>query len=238
VDGYGVHTYPTGDTRVSVGASAEQLEQSGVLSECKQGTKLCWLTECGFPNKDESCPLNDAARVKAAQAERAAFQQFVEQGRLAAILYYSWSGVLPFSWQHDDTNANKDPYTIFRCGALTDAGKAALNPIGMRSTPTPRTTARVNFGQPNQPQPRKSFGQGVLVLYHICTNVQLRLRRPVLARYRNRKQMNKLHNSREASSLASTPLKSTNTPATVLVTPHPSPLYVNLRTNRNDRRVF
>ena len=128
-DGYAVHTYPAGDARVSASARAEQLEQSGVLSECKQGTKPCWLTEWGLPNKDESCPLNDAARVKPAQAERAAFQQFVEQGRLAAILYYSWSGVLPFSWQHDTTNANNDPYTIFRCGGLSDAGTVALSPM-------------------------------------------------------------------------------------------------------------
>jgi hypothetical protein len=67
--------------------------------------------------------------VKPAQAERAAFQQFVEQGRLAAILYYSWSGVLPFSRQHDTTNANNDPYTIFRCGSLSDAGTVALSPM-------------------------------------------------------------------------------------------------------------
>jgi hypothetical protein len=127
VDAYGVHNYPTGDTRVSGSARAAQLEQSGVLSECKQGAKPCWLTEWGLPNKDESCPLNDAARAKAAQAERAAFQQFMQQGRLAAILYYSWSGVLPFSWQHDDTNAKNDPYTIFRCGALSECGKVALN---------------------------------------------------------------------------------------------------------------
>jgi len=129
VDGYGVHNYPTGDTRVAASARAAQLEQSGVLSECKQGTKPCWLTEWGLPNKDESCPPDDAARVKAAQAERAAFQQFVQEGRLAAILYYSWSGVLPFSWQHDDTNSKNDPYTIFRCGALTESGKVALNPM-------------------------------------------------------------------------------------------------------------
>jgi len=129
VDGYGVHNYPTGDTRVAASARAAQLEQSGILSECKQGTKPCWLTEWGLPIKDESCPLNDAARTKAAQAERGAFQQFAQQGRLAAILYYSWSGVLPFSWQHDDTNSKNDPYTIFRCGALTESGKVALNPM-------------------------------------------------------------------------------------------------------------
>ena len=129
VDGYGVHNYPTGDTGVAASARPAQLEQSGILSECKQGTKPCWLTEWGLPNKDESCPPNDVARTKAAQAERAAFQQFVQQGRLAAILYYSWSGVLPFSWRHDDSNSKNDPYTIFRCGALTESGKVALNPL-------------------------------------------------------------------------------------------------------------
>ncbi len=128
VDGYAVHTYPTGDPRVSVAARAEQLEQSGVLSECKKGTKPCWLTEWGFPNKDDSCPLNDVSRARVVKAEREAFKQFSDQRRLAAILYYSWSGVLPFSWE-PDTKKNTDPYSIFRCGALGDSGKEAISPM-------------------------------------------------------------------------------------------------------------
>jgi hypothetical protein len=55
------------------------------------------------------------------QAERRAFKPFVEQGRLAAIIYYSWDG--DFVGQHENMGA------IFRCGALTDAGKLALRPM-------------------------------------------------------------------------------------------------------------
>jgi hypothetical protein len=45
--------------------------------------------------------------------------------------------------------------------------------------------------------------------------------------------MNNLHNSREASSLARVAPR-----AFFSATPHPSTLYVNLRTNRNDRSLF
>jgi len=55
------------------------------------------------------------------QAERRAFKPFVEEGRLAAIIYYSWDG--DFVGQHENMGA------IFRCGALTDAGKLALRPM-------------------------------------------------------------------------------------------------------------
>jgi hypothetical protein len=128
VDGYAVHTYPTGDPNVSVAARVAFLEQRGILSECKQGTKPCWMTEWGFNNGAQTCPLNDSARAKVIQQERGAFKQFADQGRLAAILFYSWSGVLPFSWEKVDANRKADPESIFRCGALTSAGKLALDP--------------------------------------------------------------------------------------------------------------
>jgi hypothetical protein len=128
LDGYAVHTYPTGDPNVSVAARAALLEQRGILSQCTPGRKPCWMTEWGFNNAGQTCPLNDSARAKVIQEERAAFKQFTDQGRLAAILFYSWSGVLPFSWEKVDANRT-DPGAIFRCGALTDAGKLALDPL-------------------------------------------------------------------------------------------------------------
>ena len=44
--------------------------------------------------------------------------QFMSQGRLAAIICYTWRGV----------PGKLDPMAVFRCGALTDAGKSALSP--------------------------------------------------------------------------------------------------------------
>jgi hypothetical protein len=129
VDGYAVHTYPTGDPKVSVAARVALLEQRGILSECKQGTKPCWMTEWGFNNAVQACPLDDSTRAKGIQEERGAFKQFENQGRLAALLFYSWSGVLPFSWEKVDADRKADPGAIFRCGALTDAGKLALDPL-------------------------------------------------------------------------------------------------------------
>ena len=87
------------------------------------------MTEWGFNNAAQTCPLNDSARAKVIQEERDAFKHFEDQGRLAAILFYSWSGVLPFSWEKVDANKKADPGAIFRCGALTDAGKLAVSPF-------------------------------------------------------------------------------------------------------------
>jgi hypothetical protein len=128
VDGYGVHTYPSDDPHLTVSARIALLESRGVLSACRQGTKPCWMTEWGFNNASQSCPINDKARTQVIEAERSAFKQFAEQGRLAAILFYSWSGVLPFSWDHSP-NRKADVGAIYRCGVLTDAGKLAVKPL-------------------------------------------------------------------------------------------------------------
>jgi len=118
VDGYAVHVYPSGDPHRSVSMRVASLEQY-VFGECKQGGKPCWLTEWGFPNPSQSCPINDATRTQVIEAQRRAFQQFVQQGRLAAIIYYTWSA----------PETKPDPMAIFRCGALTRAGRLALSPM-------------------------------------------------------------------------------------------------------------
>jgi hypothetical protein len=119
VDGYGVHVYPSGDVHMPMAARIAQLEKN-ILAACRQGTKPCWLTEWGFPNTGQSCPLDDQARRQAIQAERSAFRQFVQQRRLAAIMYYTWTG---------PPGPKAESFAIFRCGALTDAGKLALSPM-------------------------------------------------------------------------------------------------------------
>jgi hypothetical protein len=82
---------------------------------------LMILTEWNFKNANKSCPVNDETRAKLVQMERQAFQPFVEQGRLAAARWYTWNG--------DFVGEKENPGAIFRCGALTDAGKQALSPM-------------------------------------------------------------------------------------------------------------
>jgi hypothetical protein len=118
VDGYGVHIYPSGDPHLTVSARAAQLEQR-VFSECTPGTKPCWLTEWGIPNGSTACPVDDTARAGVIRDERDALEQYADQKRLAASVYYIWAP-LPNTF---------DPMSIFRCGALTSAGKAAIAPM-------------------------------------------------------------------------------------------------------------
>ena len=125
VDGYAVHAYQSGDPKLSASARAALLEQTGVTTACTPA-KPCWITEWGFNNPTQSCPLDDSMRVAPVREERDAFKQFISRGKIAAVVYYSWSGVLPFSWVHD-TNRKEDPGAVYRCGALTDAGKLALS---------------------------------------------------------------------------------------------------------------
>jgi hypothetical protein len=119
VDGYAVHFYPSGDPRQSVSARTATLQN--ILGECRKDTKPCWLTEWNFNNGNKSCPINDAARLQLVQTERKAFEPFVVQGRLKALLWYSWNG--------DYVGEKENPGAIFRCGALTDAGRLALSPM-------------------------------------------------------------------------------------------------------------
>ena len=53
------------------------------------------------------------------QDHRTAFEHFAKRGQLGALIYYEWvekPGVKKF-------------FGVFRCGALTDAGKLALKPM-------------------------------------------------------------------------------------------------------------
>lgn len=117
VDGYGVHFYPSNpNPKTPVSERINGLRERA-LALCTSA-KPCWLTEWGFANNDLSCPIHDEKRVKLFQTERSAFETFVKQGRLAAIIYYNWMSKPGF-----------EAPSIFRCGALTDAGKVALSPM-------------------------------------------------------------------------------------------------------------
>jgi len=117
VDGYGVHFYPSvPDPNTPVDQRINGLKERA-LAICTRA-KPCWLTEWGFSNPNRSCPIQDEARLKLFRTEREAFKTFINQGRLAAAILYDWQ-----SWP------GFEPLSVFRCGALTEAGKLALSPM-------------------------------------------------------------------------------------------------------------
>jgi hypothetical protein len=118
VDGYGIHVYPSADLTRPVAARIDSLEKD-MFSACRSGDKPCWITEWGFGNSTQSCPAVDATRVKLVQSMRSAFQHFARQGLLAALMYYDWA----------TSSGKPDSWAIFRCGAVTEAGKLALSPM-------------------------------------------------------------------------------------------------------------
>jgi hypothetical protein len=118
VDGYGVHVYPGLDPSRSVATRIASLGPS-IFTACTR-TKPCWLTEWGIPDDPKNpdrCPLDETARLKVIEQLRGAFQHFADEGRLAAIIYYDWL----------DTPGQSQ--VLFRCGAITKAGKLALSPM-------------------------------------------------------------------------------------------------------------
>lgn len=116
VDAYGVHIYPWQKT---ARARAEAIDAQDV-TECGLGGKPCWVTEWGFDNKDLSCPANDAARAALTEETMQTFRNLAEAGRVLAVIY--------FSWDSDPWSKQISPGTVYRCGALTQAGRAALAP--------------------------------------------------------------------------------------------------------------
>lgn len=118
-DGYGVHVYPSSSPQTAIAARSDQLTQD-ILAACKPGMKPCWVTEWGISNPGHTCPNPDDNRLQAIKNQRSAFEPFARDGRLAAILYFPWTG---FPSQPVDPNA------IFRCGQLSNSGKVALSPL-------------------------------------------------------------------------------------------------------------
>ena len=111
VDAYAVHTYPLAN--VSSAARRNRLTQD-TLAECQprgQG-KPCWVTEWGLPGS-ATCLDNDKHREDLMRELVNAFRPFVQAGQLDGMLYYAWA---------DET------YGIFRCGAITEGARLALDP--------------------------------------------------------------------------------------------------------------
>jgi hypothetical protein len=125
VDAYAIHVYPwdngPGDRNAAAGRRARLARY--VLSRCRPaggtGGKPCWITEWGFANNDMSCPIDDTKRALLVREMMSDFRPYAGQERLAGLFYYSWNT--------DAWAKVTDPLTIYRCGALTESGRAALD---------------------------------------------------------------------------------------------------------------
>ncbi|CAN7495716.1 glycoside hydrolase [Neorhizobium sp. LjRoot104] len=112
VDAYGIHVYP-GRKR----DAALMRDVRALLDFCQpRGAtgRPCWVTEWGIANTARACPIDDREREGAIRAVRGAFAQLMEEKRLEAAFYYDW-----------DT---QPAYSVWRCGALSPAGAAAIAP--------------------------------------------------------------------------------------------------------------
>jgi hypothetical protein len=121
VDGYGIHVYPSGDPNRPVSARIASLDE-GMFSACRLADKPCWVTEWGFRNDNqdgEYCPGNNGVLTKVVQDMRTSFRHFATHGQLAALIYFDWTA----------RPGARDTFSVFRCGAITDAGKLALSPM-------------------------------------------------------------------------------------------------------------
>jgi hypothetical protein len=101
-------------------ARITELDRKKIFSACGHETKPCWLTEWGINNASQACPIDDAQRKQAIEAEPGAFSPFVRQGQLTAVIWFNWAGL---------QGPKEDASAIYRCGALTNAGKLALKPM-------------------------------------------------------------------------------------------------------------
>jgi len=146
VDGYGIHTYPSSDHPGDPAVRARRTErfESVDLGPCQPagqpGGKPCWITEWGFPDKDFSCPVKDAARTLLVQEMRVNFGKAAAKRRLASIDY--------FSWNSDPWSKQPDADSIYRCGGVTESGKLAIAPLTDVLKPEAHATMPIRVGVP------------------------------------------------------------------------------------------
>jgi hypothetical protein len=121
VDGYGLHFYPSQKTAAE---RLAHLEQNG-LEQCQPpGSargKPCWITEWGFNVVGDKCPVDDSARTPLVRELRGNLSQLAKQNRLGGLFYYNWVGNI--------RAPKEDPASAFRCGALTESGRLAIDPM-------------------------------------------------------------------------------------------------------------
>jgi hypothetical protein len=127
VDYYGIHSYPSSSKPGDPAADAARDAHftSVDLGECRPpgstAGKPCWITEWGFPNRDVSCPTDDANQTKLVEEMRADFARAAGQGLLV--------GAELFSWDSDPWSKSVDADSVYRCGSLTQSGRAAIAPL-------------------------------------------------------------------------------------------------------------
>lgn len=98
---------PTAQTgNVTVGVNVVGIEK---MNEQQQDALIAQLKKDGVKVV--------RTRAQLIETMRGALAEFARQGRLAAF-YFAWGG-----------HPGEAGSTIFRCGALTDAGKLALSPM-------------------------------------------------------------------------------------------------------------
>jgi len=123
VDAYGIHTYPwiNGPGEPGPMESRRRRLADFALSECRPAGrgKPCWITEWGVKNPDQSCPSDEGARTVLVREFMANVRPYVDERRVLGLIYYLWEG--PPNAQHPD------PLSVFRCGALTQPGRLAID---------------------------------------------------------------------------------------------------------------
>ena len=123
VDAYAIHTYPwrNGPGEPGPAANRRNRLEKFALSECSASGrgKPCWVTEWGFQNQELSCRSNETDRATLVRELMSDFRPYIQQGRVVGLFYYVWS--------RDAWAKQEDPYSVFRCGALTESGRLALD---------------------------------------------------------------------------------------------------------------
>jgi hypothetical protein len=111
-DAAAMHQYPMASD--TPGRRAGALEDA--LKDCRVGgtAHACWLTEWGFSNNAAACPVDDQARTALVRETRQNLLRAARAGEVEAVFYFEWNG--------------KTPRSIWRCGGLTEAGVAAIQP--------------------------------------------------------------------------------------------------------------
>jgi hypothetical protein len=119
IDGYAIHIYPSDSAPGNKKFDTNRIHKFETdMSACAIGGKPCWITEWGFPNKKNTCPVDDSTRKKLVQQMLSLFQPFIMSGRLKGIFLFAWSG--------DPREKALNLFSVYRCNKLTSAGRLAL----------------------------------------------------------------------------------------------------------------